>query len=123
MNRKLSTSLYITALIALFVFTALHFNANAQGAPRRIQITAKRFDFTPGDITLKKGEPVVLVLTSADVDHGLKFKELHVDIKAKKGQTSEVSFTPDQVGTFVGQCSVFCGSGHGSMKMTLHVTE
>jgi len=81
------------------------------------------FDFTPGEITLKKGEPVVLVLTSADVDHGVKFKELHVDVKAKKGQTSEVTFTPDQVGTFVGQCSVFCGSGHGSMKMILHVTE
>src|ERR1700674_209251 len=80
--------------------------AHAEATPRRIEITAKRFDFTPGEITVKKGEPVVLVLTSADVDHGVKFKELHVDVKAKKGQTSEVTFTPDQVGTFVGQCSV-----------------
>jgi cytochrome c oxidase subunit 2 len=53
----------------------------------------------------------------------LKFKDLNVVVTAKKGQTSEVTFTPDKVGTFVGQCSVFCGSGHGSMKMTLHVTE
>jgi cytochrome c oxidase subunit 2 len=53
----------------------------------------------------------------------LKFKELNVAVNAKKGQTNEVAFTPDRVGTFIGQCSVFCGSGHGHMKMTLHVTE
>jgi len=95
----------------------------AQDAPRRIEVVAKRFDFTPSEITLKKGVPVVIALTSKDVDHGLKFKDLNLSIKVKKGQTSEAAFTPAQVGTFVGQCSVFCGSGHGGMKMTLHVTE
>ena len=97
--------------------------AAAQAAPKRIEIVARRFDFTPGDITIKKGEPIVLVLTSKDVDHGLKFKDLNLNIKAPKGKTTEMSFTPTKAGTFVGQCSVFCGSGHGGMKMTLHVTE
>lgn len=95
----------------------------AQSAPRRIDIVAKRFEFTPGEIDLKKGVPVVLALTSQDVAHGLKFKALNLNLKVKKGETSEVTFTPEQTGTFVGQCSVFCGSGHGSMKLTLHVTE
>jgi cytochrome c oxidase subunit 2 len=97
--------------------------ANAQAAPRRIEVTAKRFDFTPGEITLKKGEPVVLVLKSADVAHGVRFREFNVTVNAGKGQTSEVTFTPDKTGTFVGHCSVFCGSGHGSMTLTLHVVE
>jgi cytochrome c oxidase subunit 2 len=123
MKRKLSTSLHVAALLAFFAVIGPHFNANAQDAQRRIEITAKRFDYTPGDITLKKGVPVVLVLTSEDVSHGLKFKDLNVVVTAKKGQTNEVAFTPDKVGNFVGQCSVFCGSGHGHMKMTLHVTE
>jgi cytochrome c oxidase subunit 2 len=123
MKRKLSTSLHVASLLACFAVIGPHFNASAQDAQRRIEITAKRFDFTPGDITLKKGVPVVLVLTSDDVPHGLKFKELNVVVTAKKGQTNEVAFTPDRVGTFVGQCSVFCGAGHGHMKMTLHVTE
>jgi len=123
MKHKRSTSLYEAALLAFVVLTGQHFKASAQDAPQRIQITAKRFDYTPGEITLKKGVPVVLVLTSEDVPHGLKFKDLNVVVTAKKGQTSEVAFTPDKSGTFVGQCSVFCGSGHGSMKMTLHVTE
>jgi cytochrome c oxidase subunit II len=98
-------------------------SAAAQGAPRRIEVTAKRFEFNPGEIVLKKGEPVVLVLKSIDVPHGVRFKELGIETKAKKGESSELAFTPNKVGTFVGQCAVFCGSGHGSMKLTLRVTE
>jgi cytochrome c oxidase subunit 2 len=108
-------------LLVLLFATAGYFKAEA--APQRIEIVAKRFSFAPGEITLKKGVPVVLVLTSADVAHGLKFKDLNLVVNVKKGQTNEVTFTPDKVGTFIGQCSVFCGSGHGSMKFTLHVTE
>jgi len=92
-------------------------------APRRIEVTAKRFEFTPGQITLKKGEPVVLVLTSADVPHGIRFKELGIETRIGKGQSSELAFTPDKTGTFVGHCSVFCGSGHGGMTLTLHIVE
>lgn len=90
---------------------------------KRIEITAKRFSYDPGTVTLKKGEPVVLVLKSADVAHGLRFRELNVEVKAPKGGTSEVSFTPQKAGDFVGHCSVFCGAGHGSMALTLHVVE
>jgi len=97
--------------------------ATAQPEPRRITVTAKRFSFDPSDLTLKKGQPVVLVLNSADVPHGLRFRELNVEVKAGKGGTGEVQFTPQKTGDFVGHCSIFCGSGHGSMKLTLHVVE
>jgi cytochrome c oxidase subunit 2 len=110
-------------LIAVLAIGMAGSRVSQAQAHRRIEIVAKRFDFTPGDITLKKGESVVLVLTSADVDHGLKFKDLNLNIKATKGKTTEIPFTPTKAGTFVGQCSVFCGAGHGSMKMKLHVTE
>jgi cytochrome c oxidase subunit 2 len=96
---------------------------SAPDAPKRIEVSVKKFEYTPGEITLKKGEPVVLVLTTQDVAHGLKFKELNLNTKLEKGKPSELAFTPDKVGDFVGHCSVFCGSGHGSMTLTLHVTE
>jgi len=95
----------------------------AELAPRRIEVTAKRFQFTPAEITLKKGEPVVLVLNSMDTTHGLQVKELGLETKIHKGQPTELAFTPDKTGTFVGHCSVFCGSGHGSMTLTLHIVE
>jgi cytochrome c oxidase subunit 2 len=119
---KLNVVVYSMCLAVGFVLLSAY-HIHAQDGPHRIEIVAQRFDFTPGDITVKKGVPVTLALTSEDVDHGLTFKELNVVIKGKKGATKEVTFTPNKTGTFVGQCSVFCGSGHGKMKMTLHVTE
>lgn len=109
----------VTALVAL-LFAA--FATHAQ-APQRIEVVAKRFTFEPAQVTLHKGQPVVLVLKSDDVAHGLRFRELNLDVKANKGESKELSFTPDKVGDFVGHCSVFCGSGHGAMTLTLHVVE
>jgi cytochrome c oxidase subunit II len=111
---KLRNTLSIMIAALLAAAPTLVQPGSAQSAPRHIEVTAKRFDFTPGEITLKKGEAVVLTLKSVDVPH---------DVKVGKGESGEVTFTPSKTGTFVGHCSVFCGSGHGSMKLTLHVVE
>jgi cytochrome c oxidase subunit 2 len=108
--------------VAISLLTLAGF-APAADAPKRIDVVAKRFEYIPAEITLKKGEPVVLVLKSQDVAHGLKFKELNLQTDISKDGTSELAFKPDKVGDFVGHCSHFCGSGHGSMILTLHVTE
>jgi cytochrome c oxidase subunit II len=96
---------------------------SAQTAPHRIEVTARRFSYSPDTITLKKGQPVVLVLKSLDVAHGIKIRELNVLVKVKKDGTNQVEFTPEETGDFVGHCAVFCGRGHGSMKLTVHVVE
>ena len=95
----------------------------AEDAPRRIEVTASKFTFAPSEITLKKDQPVVLVLKSTDVPHGLKFSELNLNVKIDKDGTAELKFTPEKTGDFVGHCSVFCGSGHGGMMLTLHVVD
>jgi cytochrome c oxidase subunit 2 len=97
--------------------------AHAQAAPRTIEITAHRFTYDPDEITLKKGEPVVLVLKSSDVAHGLRFRELNVEVNVAAHGKAQVQFTPDKTGDFTGQCYVFCGSGHGSMAFKLHVVD
>jgi cytochrome c oxidase subunit 2 len=116
--------LTVCALAALLSpGTVLFAKSAADATPRRVEVTAKRFEFDPGEVTLKKGEPVDLVLKSADVPHGIRIRELGLQLKAPKGGTSEVRFTPEKVGTFVGQCYVFCGEGHGKMTITLHVVD
>ena len=90
---------------------------------RRIDIQAKRFQYTPNEITLKKDEPVVLVFHSEDVTHGFKLKEFDLITDVPKNRTIELAFAPNNAGEFVGQCAHFCGSGHGEMKLTIHVTE
>ena len=95
----------------------------ADPTPHKIEITAKRFTFEPSEITVKKGEPVLLVVRSVDVAHGLRFRELNAEVNVRAGATGQVEFTPDKTGDFVGHCSVFCGAGHGSMALTLHVVN
>ena len=111
-------------LASALTLSLAFFAANGQSsAPLRIEIEAGRFSYSPSEITLKKGEPVVLVLTSRDVTHGLAIKDLGVKAEIKKGQTVEVELTPTKVGTFRGKCSHFCGKGHGSMVLEVNVVE
>jgi cytochrome c oxidase subunit II len=119
---RLNWTLRISILTLLIASSAWRLS-HAQDPPRRIEVVAQRFQFTPGEITLKKDQPVILVLTSKDVPHGLKLDAFNQVLKVKKGESSQVEFTPTQTGTFVAQCAVFCGSGHGSMRLTIHVTE
>jgi cytochrome c oxidase subunit 2 len=113
----------ILMLLLFGVLAAYSVPLMAQTAPQRIVIEAKRFSYNPPEITLKRGQPVILVVKSLDVAHGLRFRELNVNIKVKAGGTSEAQFTPMETGDFVGHCSVFCGTGHGSMAIKLHVVD
>jgi len=92
--------------------------------PRRIDITAKRFSYTPDKITLKKDEPVVLVFHTEDVTHGFNVPDLNIKADdIKKDKDSEVPFTPTQSGHFVGKCAHFCGKDHGSMALQIDVVN
>jgi cytochrome c oxidase subunit 2 len=116
--------MHLVLMAAVLMITGLSVPiARAQAAPHQIEITAKRFKFEPGEITLKKGEPVELVLKSADVAHGLRIRDLNVAVKVDAGGTANVEFTPQKTGNFIGHCYVFCGSGHGSMAFTVHVVD
>lgn len=118
-------SFTLKAILLSMILCSAHLShaGGVPSAPSRIEITAKRFAFAPGEITLKKGQPVVLVLKSADVPHGLRCHELDLDIKSNKGSVTEAHFTPDKTGVFVAHCAVFCGSGHGQMTLTIRVVE
>lgn len=95
--------------------------SRADDAPKVVEITAKRFEFTPKEVTLKKGEAVVLRLKSEDVTHGFMQKKLKVDTDIEPGKTTDVTITPDTAGTYTVICDHFCGAGHGNMKMKIVV--
>jgi cytochrome c oxidase subunit 2 len=89
--------------------------------PRTIAIAARRFEFSPKEITLKAGETVKLELTTEDVTHGFFVKPLGIDELIAPGQTTEVVVTPKEPGRYTTICDHFCGAGHGGMKMTIVV--
>jgi cytochrome c oxidase subunit II len=121
----MTKTIIVSLLSAVLVAPNLFVEAESVHAasPKRVEVTAQRYTFNPGVLTLKKGEPVILVLKSVDVAHGLRFRELGIEVKAPKGGTAEVHFTPEKTGDFVGHCYVFCGEGHGKMNLILHVVS
>jgi cytochrome c oxidase subunit II-like protein len=58
----------------------------------------------------------------SDVAHGLKVNGLNIKSEGiEKGKDTEIQFTSNEAGHYVGQCAHFCGAGHGSMKPQIEV--
>src|ERR1700687_373498 len=76
--------------------------------PRAIAITAKRFEFSPSEITLKQGETVTLQLHSEDTTHGFFVRPLGIDKDIAPGGTTEVTITPQTAGRYRVICDHFC---------------
>jgi cytochrome c oxidase subunit II len=107
-------------LLILAVLFALPHKGHAD-RPRVIEITAKRFEFSPNVVTLKKGESVTLRLISADVTHGFFLRPLKIDTIVTPENPTDATVTPETPGTFTTICDHFCGVNHGNMKMTIVV--
>ena len=110
----------LAVLLSLGVVALVPHRTRAQD-PKVINITAKRFEFSPNQITLKRGEPVKLLLTSADVIHGFILKPLKIDEIIEPGKTTEVNLTPQTAGTYLLICDHFCGVNHAAMNMKVIV--
>jgi cytochrome c oxidase subunit 2 len=128
MKLPMNRSSYIFAALlplALVMLLALGSprKAHAEGSPRVIEITAKRFAFSPNEITIKKGETVEIRLTSEDVIHGFFMRALKIDEDIEPGKPTEITLTPQTAGTFTTICDHFCGANHGNMNMTIKVVD
>jgi cytochrome c oxidase subunit 2 len=90
-------------------------------APSEIQLTAKKYEFSPSIVKVKRGDRVRLVVTALDRTHGLRVDAFQINRKLPKGEAVTVDFTADRAGTFPFQCSEFCGLGHKKMTGELVV--
>src|SRR6266853_1287336 len=111
------TQLY-SGLVAAVLFAVTTFAAqNAPlGVDGPIKVTARKYEFSPDVIKVKRGDHIKLVITALDRDHGFKLDTFHINQKLPKGEAVTVEFTADQAGTFPFGCSHFCGLGHQNMK-------
>ena len=97
------------------------FGAAAFAQEKVIRIVAKKFEFIPAEITLEKGVPVTLELTTEDVAMGFSARDFKVDVEIIPGKVAQVRLVPDKPGTFDFICDVFCGDGHEDMGGKIHV--
>ena len=121
--KALKSRLLIYGVMATFITVVIGGHLIAAENEQVIKITAKRFEYSPKEITLKKGVPVVLEFTTLDRLHGFNCPGLKLRTDIPPGKVSPLRFTPDQAGTFPFHCDNFCGSGHEGMRGTIIVTE
>ena len=94
----------------------------AQGEPRTIEVTVKRFGFEPSRIEVTEGERVRLVVSSGDGVHGVEIKKFRVTKKVPRGgDPVTIEFVASAAGEFPILCSEYCGEGHEEMKGMLVV--
>ena len=119
-------TLRIVAGAALLAVGSLVTYVAAQSAEPKekvIKITAKKFNYTPGTVTLKKGVPVILEFRTQDVLMGFNLPDFNARADIVPGKTTRLRLVPDKTGTFVFLCDVFCGTGHEEMNGKLTVVD
>jgi cytochrome c oxidase subunit II len=112
------------SLLALLMLLAVaRDSSGATPDAHEIHMTAKKYEFSPSSIHVKKGEHVKLLITAVDHDHGFKLPAFDIQQDLKEGETTTIEFTADKAGTFRFACSHVCGFGHRGMKAELVVEE
>jgi cytochrome c oxidase subunit II len=116
-------ALRIGAAAMILAFGGAATYAVAKPKERVIKISAKRFDYTPGNLKLKKGEAVVFELTSKDVLMGFNLPDFNLRADIVPDKVTRVRFVPDKTGTFIFLCDIFCGTKHEEMNGKITVVE
>jgi len=106
----------IITLALIFVFCLAGCNRQPKAEAVHIQVIARKYAFEPAEIHVKKGQDVILEISTADVQHSFSVKELGIDEPLQLGKPAVVSFRSDKVGEYPVECSIICGPGHDRMK-------
>jgi cytochrome c oxidase subunit 2 len=93
------------------------------GAPvKEIEVSAKKYEFTPAAIEVPVNTLVRLHFKATDKEHGFELKSVKDScVKFKPEAPATLEFYADKAGEFEFSCCKFCGMGHGKMKGKLVV--
>jgi len=76
---------------------------------------------TANELHLPVDVPVNVELRSVDVLHSFWVPQLAGKVDMVPGHDNRLWFTPEQTGTFLGQCAEFCGTSHANMRFRVVV--
>ena len=122
-DHKKSRSVAATLTLVLGSLGAYVAAQSAEPKEKVIRITAKKFNYTPGEVKLKKGVPVILEFRTQDVLMGFNLPDFNARADIVPSKTTRLRLVPDKTGTFVFLCDVFCGTGHEEMNGKLIVVD
>jgi len=76
---------------------------------------------TADEVHLQAGRMVHFSMQSADIIHSFWVPTLGGKRDLVPGQVNSITYTPDQIGMFYGQCVEFCGDSHANMRLRAFV--
>jgi cytochrome c oxidase subunit II len=131
--------LFWTITPTIFIFFLFHAgfvgyirNATAAEGATEIRVYGEKWswkfgypsgDVEPGELTLEKGRPYKMIISSADVLHSFYIPEFRMKRDAVPGQYSFIQFTPTKAGDAHVFCAEYCGTSHSGMLATVKVLE
>lgn len=125
-----SLSVIVLIIVAIPTYGAIYWYQNDRypvlggaGDTKVFYVTAIMWEFYPQEITVQKGDHVIIHLTSVDVHHGFYIKAWNITADLAPNQTVTINFIADKVGKFEYYCTFYCGIGHWDMKAYVIVEE
>lgn len=124
----MNTSKSMIMILTAFMMVAFAFVASGADQAKQpeqvIKITAKKFEYNPNVITIKKGVPVIFEFTSLDRVHGFTVPDLgNIRLTIEPGKVNRVTILAPKAGTYEFHCDLFCGEGHEGMTGKIIVEE
>ena len=142
------TAIPTVIVLTLFTFSMLSLaevEARTEGDEGGVNIEVEGFQWTwrflyeepevaiagtaaePPVMVVPVGEPVVLTLTSLDVNHSWYVPDFLIKRDlinfGPQREPNELRFTVSEAGTYAGQCAEFCGTAHADMTFTVTAME
>src|SRR5215203_4625558 len=88
---------------------------------RQFTMTARKFEFDPEIIDVRRNDVVRLTITSADIDHSFTIDAYRIQKRIPAGGTMTLEFRADEVGRFPFYCSMRADPGCAEMTGELIV--
>jgi heme/copper-type cytochrome/quinol oxidase subunit 2 len=97
---------------------ALSFGAAPPGG--EVKVVASEKGFRPSSLSVRKGDTVRLLLTTADQEHCFAIDAFRIEKRIVPGKTTVVDLSPDKVGSFPFHCCLEEGPQaiHGELRVT-----
>jgi cytochrome c oxidase subunit 2 len=107
--------------------------ARTEASVQVVEMTAKKYAYSPDEIRVKQGTRVQLKIRATDRTHGFKIRlypegtpekgepglrmaDNQNNFKLEENQERTIEFVAERPGTYTFRCSVVCGMGHRGMS-------
>ena len=98
--------------------------APANAPVKDVEVSAKKYEYTPATIEVLSGTLVKIHLNAVDREHGFEIQSVKDScVKFKPNEPAMAEFYADKPGEYEFKCCKYCGFGHGKMKGKLVVKE